>query len=328
MKNRVKSAQIIEVDINSVKPDPNQPRKYIDEKYIKEMGKSILTEGVINPIEIDRDNIILTGEMRWRSAKEAGLKFIPCVLVNISKEERFMRQVIENIHHNTMSDWDTAEALKKLLANSPGELARDKFHKSDHFQKGVSWLADKIGKSTHFVTEHLDLLKESESFKAAVKERKIPFTMARAIKNTPKKHKKAIEKKIVSGELKNRDVALSVSHAINQNPEKAEELLKQDFSDCDVFEVHKKIQKVDPNYSRTPITDAFESGRKFPEFIGDECLEIMKCLRDNPPASVGRIHISFVVGSLVLLRKAIDNWLKNKNIVIEEAPKQLQEKND
>jgi ParB family chromosome partitioning protein len=94
--------QILQKNINEIRPDPNQPRKNFPEKRIREMAKSILTEGIINPIEIDKDGVIITGEMRWRSAKEAGLTTVPVKVIDPG-ENRFRRQVIENVHHNTMT---------------------------------------------------------------------------------------------------------------------------------------------------------------------------------------------------------------------------------
>src|SRR3989344_4249364 len=103
------------IAIEKLHPDPNQPRKYIDEDALKEMAVSVKNEGLINPIEVDGKFVIITGERRWRAAKIAGLKTVPIgVLENISAKDRFIRQMQENLHQDTMSAWDTAEALDKI----------------------------------------------------------------------------------------------------------------------------------------------------------------------------------------------------------------------
>ncbi len=90
--------KIVNVLLSKIKPDKNQPRQTIDEEHIKEISQSIVTEGVINAIEIDENNVIITGEQRWRAAKLAGLKEVPCKILKITPELRFRRQVIENLH--------------------------------------------------------------------------------------------------------------------------------------------------------------------------------------------------------------------------------------
>ena len=62
------------VSVDSIRPDPDQPRKEFDEAVLEEMKISILKSGIINDIEIDENSVIVTGEQRWRAAKMAGLK--------------------------------------------------------------------------------------------------------------------------------------------------------------------------------------------------------------------------------------------------------------
>jgi ParB family chromosome partitioning protein len=117
---------IVEKKINEIIPDKNQPRKNIDQEKLEEMTRSMITEGLINPIEIDENNVIVTGEMRWRACMAAGQEVIKCRVVKVAGRDRYKRQVIENIHNNTMNSWDTAKALEYLLqkhiSNIPGSF--------------------------------------------------------------------------------------------------------------------------------------------------------------------------------------------------------------
>ena len=70
------------VPIEKLKPDPNQPRKYIDEEYIKELAISIKNEGIVNEIETDKNFIIITGEMRWRAARSIGIKELSVKIID------------------------------------------------------------------------------------------------------------------------------------------------------------------------------------------------------------------------------------------------------
>jgi ParB/RepB/Spo0J family partition protein len=97
---------------NSLKPDPNQPRKEFDTETIESLAQTILTQGIIAPIEIDENNMIITGELRWRASKRAGVPTIPCRRIyDISRDERLERQLIENIHRK---DLDSKERDRKI----------------------------------------------------------------------------------------------------------------------------------------------------------------------------------------------------------------------
>ena len=100
---------------NDLKPDPEQPRKKFDQEKIAQLSQTMKTQGVINPIEIDENNVIITGEMRWRASKKANLKEIECrKLIGLSEIERFERQTIENLHHNILTSIEKENAIKKL----------------------------------------------------------------------------------------------------------------------------------------------------------------------------------------------------------------------
>lgn len=94
------------VPLSRIKPDPNQPRKTFPEDGIRDLSKSLLQEGFINPIEVDKDLMIITGERRYRAAKMAKLVEIP---VHINEEEltpveRLRRQIVENVLQGRKAD--------------------------------------------------------------------------------------------------------------------------------------------------------------------------------------------------------------------------------
>jgi len=104
------------VDVDKIKPDKDQPRKTFDEESLKELAETFKTQGIIQPIEIDENYQIIVGERRWRAAKLAGLKQIPCKIVRgLTLEQKIERQLIENIHHEPLSDLEKAKSIKKLM---------------------------------------------------------------------------------------------------------------------------------------------------------------------------------------------------------------------
>lgn len=107
--------KIVERDPKKLKFDPNQPRKKFDAEVIENIAKTYETQEIINEPEIDGNDMIITGELRVRGAIKKGLSKIKCkVLVGLSKEDRFERQVIENLHHSLLADEDKENAIRKL----------------------------------------------------------------------------------------------------------------------------------------------------------------------------------------------------------------------
>jgi ParB family transcriptional regulator, chromosome partitioning protein len=221
---------IIQKNINEIRPDPEQPRKNFPEKRIREMAKSILTEGVINPIEIDKDGVIVTGEIRWRAAKEAGLTEVPVKVIDPG-ETRFRRQVIENVHHNTMTTMETARALAKLLP-TVREVTQGK-------DVGINKLAKEIGKSDSYIQDHLKLLDESDDVQTYLDKEDSKYSLIREINNiAPDIYKKELKKRVASGEINSWRVATELSRTLRDRPEKAQELLEADLDGNDVDAIH------------------------------------------------------------------------------------------
>lgn len=302
--------KIIEVPVNKIKPDKNQPRKTFDQASIKEMSQSLTTEGIINPIEIDKDFVIVTGEMRWRAAKEAGFKTVPCKVIKVSPELRFRRQVVENIHHNTMSDWDTAMALKQLLDGSPATIKSSKVHKGGLPDQGMRELGRQIGKSLTYIIEKLDLLGSSEGFQKAVKENKLSASFLRAIKRAPEEFRKDLEKKIVQGGFTTRDNAILVTTAMKKNPEKAEQILKQDYTGADPEGVIKTLRKIVPDYTETPATQALEEALKPADDIAKAAIYLHNLLKQHSLVDIGGFNLPRVILALRSLGRTMEVWLE------------------
>ena len=105
---------IFYLDVDDITPDPNQPRKHFNQKELESLAHTMETQDIINPIEVDDDNVLVTGERRWRAAKIAGKKKVPCIRWAGTLEERFERQVVENLHHDKLTEQDRDAALVKL----------------------------------------------------------------------------------------------------------------------------------------------------------------------------------------------------------------------
>lgn len=158
--------EIKEIETEKIKPDKNQPRKTFEKEEIEGLAKSYKSTGVINPIEVDKDNVIITGERRWRACKLAKIKMIPCRLIEkISPEERYERQVIENMHHRKMTPMEEARAFKKLIdtlfiKSVSRKKNKDGRSHTGQYNKYYRELSQRIGVSETHISNRLDLLEK------------------------------------------------------------------------------------------------------------------------------------------------------------------------
>jgi len=302
--------EIQEIPIGKIRRDPNQPRTYFDAIAIKEMAQSIKTEGCINPIEIDKNFVIVTGEMRWRSAKEAGLKTIPCKVIEIEPENRFRRQVIENVHHNTMGVKDTAVALEKLMPLVLKRAVRDKKEtRGGSLDKGYTAMGEVIGKGRDWIRRHFDYLDSSSSFREAVG-KGTPLSYIDIITEAPKELKARVEKKIIAGTFGTRDGARMVISAVNQHPEKTDELLDTNYTDLNTKEIYSTVHKIIPHFTETPASDALTKAFEPSQEITASALKLRDLLKKYSVADVGSFNVPRVILALRSVYAEMENWMK------------------
>ncbi len=249
----------LEVDIDKITPDPDQPRQHIDEEAIGELAQSIKTEGIINPIEIDSNYMIVTGERRWRAARLIGLKTVPCKIIEVAPENRFRRQVIENIHNNTMSPMDTSNALVKLLSWSPGDQHPKAPLTGPTADRGMRRLGEEIGKSHNWISGLIQLQGENEETKEYLSRKEAKYSIIREInRGAPEELKETFKQKVISEKptLTDRETTNELLRAVKWAPDKAKELLSEDYSRNRSAQNIIKIHKIAPEHDTT------DEGRK------------------------------------------------------------------
>ncbi len=138
---------ILEIPIDAIKTNKNQPRKNFNSESIKELSISIKEQGVLQPIiveEIEGGNYaIVAGERRYRAAKIADLKTIPVIVKKITNLNRLEIALIENIQREDLNPIEEANAYLALI-NETGLKQED--------------LALKIGKSRSAISNSMRLL--------------------------------------------------------------------------------------------------------------------------------------------------------------------------
>lgn len=110
-----------EVDINSISPNPRQPRKYFDPEALNELTASIKEIGILQPPVVrQRANgtyELIMGERRYRAAKAAGLKTIPVIIRQTADDELLREALIENIHRSQLNALEEAASYSQLLTD-------------------------------------------------------------------------------------------------------------------------------------------------------------------------------------------------------------------
>ena len=163
-------SKIMEIDVSSIKPNPNQPRKTFDPDALMDLSSSIKAQGVLQPILVEEiaDNVyvIVAGERRFRAAKLAGLRKIPCIVRSFSDLQRMEISLIENIQRENLNPVEEARAFSYLLT-----------------QAGIKQeeLAQRVGKGRSTITNSLRLLNLPEKMLEGLEKGYITSGHARAL---------------------------------------------------------------------------------------------------------------------------------------------------
>ncbi len=160
---------ILYVDINNIKPNVHQPRKNFDEEKLDELASSIKEHGIIQPVVLRSTHggyEIVAGERRWRAARKAGIKKIPCVIKELTDEQNMLVSIIENMQREDLNPIEEAEGLSRMI--EVYGLTQEQVSKG-------------VGKSRPYITNSLRLLKLSDEVREMTREGKLTAGHARAL---------------------------------------------------------------------------------------------------------------------------------------------------
>ena len=165
-----KGEEVIYLDINRVFPGEHQPRKAFKDESLKELAASIKEKGILQPVIVSRvgDGTfrLVTGERRWRAAALAGLKKIPVLVRDVASRDSLEIALIENIQREDLNPVETAEALRRLIAD---------------FSITQEELSDKVGKDRATIANYLRLLKLPGEIKSLIYNGSISMGHAKAL---------------------------------------------------------------------------------------------------------------------------------------------------
>lgn len=135
------------LDINSIMPNANQPRKTFDPERISELANSIREHGIIQPIVVRKKGKsfeIVAGERRWRAAREAELTKVPCLVRELDDEQNMLFAIIENMQREDLNPVEEAEGLDQMIKG---------------FGMTQEQVSKSLGKSRPYIANSLRLLK-------------------------------------------------------------------------------------------------------------------------------------------------------------------------
>lgn len=161
--------RIIEVDINKIEPNQEQPRNLFDETSLQEMADSMKSIGVIQPLTVKKDGQyykIVAGERRWRAARIAKLKTVPVIVKDYDELETIEVSLIENIQRENLNPLEEANTYKRL---------------SEEFNLNQEDIANKVGKSRTAVANVMRLLNLDKRVQNFLLENKLTSGHARAL---------------------------------------------------------------------------------------------------------------------------------------------------
>jgi len=145
--NNINNQTILELDINKISPDPNQPRKKFNQSTLEELASSIAERGVLNPILVrpfDGGYKLIAGERRWRACKSLGKSTIPAIIKDLNEVDAYLAAVTDNIQRENLHYLDECGTYQEMIEKK--------------FVSSQSELAEKLGVQRSRISERMKLL--------------------------------------------------------------------------------------------------------------------------------------------------------------------------
>jgi len=217
-----------QVAVESIQPNPRQPRIHFKEEDLVDLAASIREHGVIQPLIVspksDGTFILIAGERRWQASQRAGLKTVPVITRQASNQELLEIALIENVQRADLNSLEEAEAYRQLV---------------EEFNLSHDMVAKRVGKNRVTVTNTLRLLGLPDVVKQALVDGKLTEGHARALLalSTQKAQASAMQT-VINLSLSVRQTEELVRKLAGQKPVKA----RKPTRNADVNDVEKRLQ--------------------------------------------------------------------------------------
>jgi len=217
-----------QVPVESIQPNPRQPRIHFKEEDLAELAASIREHGVIQPLIVtpksDGTFILIAGERRWQASQKAGLRTVPVITREANNQEMLEVALIENVQRADLNSMEEAEAYRQLV---------------EEFGLSHEAVAKRVGKSRVAVTNTLRLLGLADVVKQALMDGRLTEGHARALLalSTQKAQASAMQT-VINLSLSVRQTEELIRKLAGQKPVKA----KKTGKNADVNDVEQRLQ--------------------------------------------------------------------------------------
>ncbi|MGM0518654.1 MAG: ParB/RepB/Spo0J family partition protein [Campylobacterota bacterium] len=241
--------QVLELDINSIHANPNQPRKIFDEQRLKELSDSIIEHGLIQPVTVIRNGennyTLVAGERRLRAHKIANIETIKAFIIDAEELKLRELALIENIQRDDLNIIELAYSYAQLINE----------HNLTHDE-----LSKRVFKSRASITNTLRLLQLSSYVQQFLASDKISAGHAKIMLGLTEDEQKLVCDSIVGQKLSVRQTELLVKNMKNKdknNKKKSKKVTTYDFNPLNnmISKLENKDLKVkaEKNYFKIEI---------------------------------------------------------------------------
>lgn len=165
-----KNEKVEEIKLDTIRPNPYQPRKEFDETALAELAESIKLNGVFQPIILRKSTVkgyeIIVGERRVRASRLAGKETIPAIIRVFDEQAMIEVAILENLQREDLSSLEEADAYQTMMTKL-------KMTQAD--------VAARLGKSRPYVTNHLRLLTLPDDVKTLLRNGDLSMGQARTL---------------------------------------------------------------------------------------------------------------------------------------------------
>ena len=169
MYKDITNEEILELNVDELRPNPYQPRTVFDEDALNELAESIKENGVIEPIIVKKSikgYDVIAGERRLKASKIAGNKTIPAIIRQLSDDKMAEIALLENLQRENLTALEEARAYKSL---------------QEKLNLTQEQLAKKVSKSRSHITNMLGLLRLPNEVQDMIQEKKLTMGHARVL---------------------------------------------------------------------------------------------------------------------------------------------------
>ena len=244
-----------EISLSDIDPNPDQPRRVFEKEALETLAESIRQSGLLQPLLVAPEGSryrIVAGERRFRAARMAGLDTVPCVVREMSEQERREAALIENLQREDLNPIEEAAGIRDLMESCgyTQELA-----------------AKRVGRSRPAVANLLRLLALPRDIQEMVKDGRLSAGHARVLAGLESEAlQQALAERIVKEGLSVRE-AEKLAAAPAEPPKKPE---KKPLA-LELEDMRSRLQNV--LGVRTTLTGSAKRGRVILQYGSEEELE-------------------------------------------------------